>query len=346
MISMSTLLTNTLCRLNEMTNRTFILPLVVFYPTSRCNSRCISCDWWRSSGQDDLTLAEIEGLAGALPALGTRWVLLSGGEPLLRQEIFDIASLFQAQGARLWLLTSGLYLNKYAPQVARYFSRVTISLDASSAPLYRAIRGVDALTTIEAGVQRLKQLAPDLPITARATLHRANYQELPRIADKARAMQLDGVSFLAADVSSTAFGRQSPPGQPDQLLLSLEQVADFRSVVEETVATHQGDFASGFIAEQPAKLRRLPQYYAAMQGEQVFPPMACNAPWVSVVIEANGTVRPCFFHLALGNVRYKPLIEIIREDLPAFRKQLAVATNPVCQRCVCSLKVGLRSDAW
>jgi MoaA/NifB/PqqE/SkfB family radical SAM enzyme len=346
MISISSLLTNALCRLNEMTNRTFILPLVIFYPTSRCNSRCISCDWWRSSGQDDLTLAEIESLAGALPGLGTRWVLLSGGEPLLRQEIFDIASLFQAQGVKLWLLTSGLYLNKYASQVARHFSRVTLSLDASSAPTYRAIRGVDGLTTIEAGVQRLKQLAPDLPVTARATLHRANYRELPRIADKARAMQLDGVSFLAADVSSTAFGRQSPPGRLDHLLLSLEQVADFRSVVEETAATHPEDFASGFIAEQPAKLRRLPQYYAAIQGEQIFPPVTCNAPWVSVVIEANGAVRPCFFHRALGNVRHKPLTEIIREDLPAFRKQLAVATNPVCQRCVCSLKVGLRSDVW
>ena len=33
-------------RLSEATNRTFVLPLVIFYPTSRCNSRCMSCDWW------------------------------------------------------------------------------------------------------------------------------------------------------------------------------------------------------------------------------------------------------------------------------------------------------------
>ena len=46
----STLRTAMLVRLTEVTNRTFVLPLVVFYPTSRCNSRCVSCDWWKASG--------------------------------------------------------------------------------------------------------------------------------------------------------------------------------------------------------------------------------------------------------------------------------------------------------
>lgn len=346
MIPLSSLFTNALCRANEITNHTFILPLLIFYPTSRCNSRCISCDWWKSTGEDDLTLDEIESLATSLPMLGTRVVLLSGGEPLLREDVFDIARLFRAQGAKLWLLTSGLFLNKYTREVVRHFNRVTISLDASSAELYRAVRGVDALATVEAGVRQLKALAPDLPITARATLHRANYRELPHIVDKAMRMHLDGVSFLAADVSSTAFGRVKPPEANGNLLLSPKEVIQFRSVIEETVATHEDAFESGFIAEHPAKLRRLPQYYAAMQGDGTFPSVACNAPWVSVVVEANGTVRPCFFHQPLGNIRHKPLVEIIREDLPAFRKQLDVATNPVCQRCVCSLKVSLRSDAW
>jgi len=327
-----------LCHLNQITNRTLALPMLIFYPTSRCNSRCLSCDWWRSTGQNDLTLAEIEGLARSLPALGTRWVLLSGGEPLLRPEIFKIAGLFRAQGAKLWLLTSGLFLGKYARQVAQHFQRVTISLDASTPDRYRAVRGVDALATVEAGVRRLKSLAPDLPLTARATLHRLNYRELPHLVDKAKAMSLDGISFLAADVSSTAFGRSAPP-ENGHLLLTPEEVAEFRALVEETATTHRSDFESRFIAEHPAKLRRLPQYYAAMAGKGDLPPVACNAPWVSVVVEADGTVRPCFFHQPLGNVRHKPLPRIVREELPAFREQLRVATNPVCRRCVCSLKV-------
>jgi Fe-coproporphyrin III synthase len=76
--------TSVLVRLGEWTNRTFVLPVVVFFPTSRCNSRCVSCDWWKCSGAGDLSLEEIETVADALPALGTRMVLFSGGEPLLR----------------------------------------------------------------------------------------------------------------------------------------------------------------------------------------------------------------------------------------------------------------------
>ena len=83
-----------------MTNRTFVLPLLIFYPTSRCNSRCVSCDWWKQSGADDLTLDEIARLAAALPALGTRMVVFSGGEPLLRPEVFDAAQLFRERGHR------------------------------------------------------------------------------------------------------------------------------------------------------------------------------------------------------------------------------------------------------
>src|SRR5881392_1710486 len=99
----STLATATLVRLGEVTNRTFVLPLLIFYPTGRCNSRCVSCDWWKQSGADDLALDEIASLAAALPALGTRMVVFSGGEPLLRPEVFEAARLFRDRGLVLHL---------------------------------------------------------------------------------------------------------------------------------------------------------------------------------------------------------------------------------------------------
>src|SRR5438105_4422035 len=90
----SAITTATLVRLGRMTNRTYVLPLVIFFPTSRCNSRCISCDWWKQNGADDLSLEEIRALARALRPLGTRVVVFSGGEPLLRPEVFDAADAF------------------------------------------------------------------------------------------------------------------------------------------------------------------------------------------------------------------------------------------------------------
>ena len=344
-------LLNLRIRASEITHRTFILPLLIFYPTGRCNSRCLSCEWWKSTGEGELSFEEIDSMSRALHALGTRVVALSGGEPLLRPDVFAIASLFRREQVRVELLTSGVLLHRHIEKVAAAFDRITLSLDAASPELYREIRGVDALGVIEASVERLRRAAPELPITARATIHRANFREMPRLVRKAREMKLDGISFLAADRSSTAFGRQgappAPPAPPahDELILEAGEVREFRSIIEATIEAFGHELRSGFIAESPAKLRGLADYYSALHGQRPFPAITCNAPWISAVIEANGGVRPCFFHEPIGNVRKTPLIRILRENLPAFRRKLDVSSNPVCTRCVCSIKVGWGGSA-
>jgi Fe-coproporphyrin III synthase len=370
-VERSALATAMFVRLGEAVNRTFVLPLLVFYPTSRCNSRCLSCDWWKHSGEDDLTVDEIGRVAAALPSLGTRVVAFSGGEPLVRPDVFEAASMFRARGMTLQLLTSGVLLERSAERVAEHFSRVFVSLDAATDALYEDVRGINALATVGRGIARLRRVAPSVPVMARATLHRANFRELPRLIDHAKAIGLDGISFLAADVSSGAFGRgptrvegiargelvepraRARPSTgsgravlASSLALTLDEVAEFKAIVERTFALYEADFESGFVAESPAKLRRLPQYYAALAGAGPFPPVRCNAPWVSVVLEADGAVRPCFFHPAVGNIRRTPLADLVRRDLRAFRSTLDMDSDPTCGRCVCSLNAGWRRTPW
>lgn len=342
----ASLATATLVRLGEISNRTLVLPLVVYYPTSRCNSRCISCDWWRQTGAGDLSLEEIDDLAAAMARLGTQLVVFSGGEPLLRPEVFEAARRFRSRGITLHLLTSGILLERFAARVAEQFARVCVSLDAADEPLYERIRGVAALHTVERGIAAVRRLASEIPITARSTIQRENFRELPRLIDHAKALGLDGISFLPADVSSTsAFGRDGMPN-PEVLALDHDDIDDLEATIERTLVTHADLFASGFVAESPDKLRRLPRYYRALAGDGAFPPVDCNAPWVSVVVEADGTVRPCFFHEAIGNVRETPLESIVTDNLRAFRRAFRVGRNPVCERCVCSLRTGWRSAPW
>ncbi|HJZ78382.1 MAG TPA: radical SAM protein [Vicinamibacterales bacterium] len=339
------LTTSTLVRLGRITNRTFVLPLLILFPTGRCNSRCVTCDWWKQSGADDLTIDEIRGLARALPPLGTRVVVFSGGEPLLRPEVFDAADAFLARDITLHLLTSGVLLERFADRVGRRFSRVCVSLDATTEALYEQIRGVNALGTVARGVARLRREAPGVPITGRATLHRANFRELPRLIDHARQIGLDAISFLPADLSSHAFGRETVP-DAQALALDADEVVEFTRIVDRTIAAYASDFESGFVSESADKLRRLPRYYAALRGDAPFPTVSCTAPWVSVVVEANGSVRPCFFHEPVGNIRQAPLETIVGDNLRRFRDRLDIGANPVCVRCVCSLNTSWRSAPW
>lgn len=341
MTTLDALRTSLLIRMSEAFNYTFALPVVVFHPTSRCHSRCLSCDCWRNSGAGDLSLAESDAVAASLPELGTRLVVFSGGEPLLRPEVFEMATCFVDRGLALHLLTSGVLLERCADEVARYFQRVVVSLDAPTEATYLAIRGVNALAVVGRGVARLRAAAPAVLVTARATLSRQNFRLLPELIAYARTMALDGISILPVDVTSLAFGRAWPI-DPAPLMLDAGEVAELEAIVERTVVERRDDFASGFVAETPDKLRELPRYFAALRGAAPFPPVTCNLPWMSVVVEADGTVRPCLFHERIGNVRQQPLATIVRERLSVFRATLDVANNPVCRRCVCSSRTGWR----
>ncbi len=211
----SRLITNALVQLNVRTNRTWTLPILLYAPTSRCNSRCVSCDFWKTDGANDLRRDEVAALCAELGELRTKLVVFTGGEPLVREDVFDLADLFRARGVALHLLTSGLALEKHAAAVADHFDAVTISLDGHTPELYRRVRGVDGLEAVERGVRKLKQLRPSLPIHARSTLHKRNFRALPALIDKAASMGLNQISFLAADVSSESFARRGLPVAPN-----------------------------------------------------------------------------------------------------------------------------------
>jgi MoaA/NifB/PqqE/SkfB family radical SAM enzyme len=346
--SAANLRANALVKLGELTGKTHALPLVLFAPTARCNSRCVSCDWWRADGAGDLSLPEIDALAADLERAGTRVVVLTGGEPLVRADVMAVADRFRARGISLELLTSGLALARHAGDVAARFQAVTVSLDGHTPALYREIRGVDGLDAVVAGVRKLRAAAPRIAITARATIHRHNFRHLPDLIAKSRAMGLDAISFLAADVTTDAFNRR--PGLPQvaesRLLLDAEEVEELAAIVESTIHAHGDAIREGRIAQDAAGLRRLVGHYRAHLGQGPFVAPPCNAPWASLFIEADGDVRPCFFHPAVGNLRTRRLPELLAEAMPAFRAGLDVATNPTCTRCVCSLKVGLRTKLW
>ena len=326
-------------------NRTWTLPIAVVCPTGRCNSRCVSCAWWATTGEHEMSVREFDELASALRDMGTRLAVFSGGEPLLRDDLWTIAETFRRRGIVLHLLTSGLALKRDAANVAEYFSRVIVSLDGADPEQYRAIRGVDGFAAVAAGVGALRSIDSSIRITARATLHRANFRHLIRIVDAALHIGVQQVSFLAADLGSSAFGPRDKEALA-ALPLSSDDVREFRGLVERCVVDRSAEFATGFIAESPGRLRRLPQYYAAHLGEGPYPANRCNAPSVSVVVEADGTVRPCFFHRPVGNLRKNSLDEIVSRDLAAFRASWRPASDVICERCVCTLNLGWGPPPW
>ena len=122
------------------------------------------------------------------------------------------------------------------------------------------------------------------------------------------------------------------------MLLNRAEVIALEEEIELLIQTHQQDIELGFITEGNVKLRRIgTRFRERIEGTPSKAPI-CNAPWVSAVIEDDGSVRPCFFHPPIGNANQLTLEEAINSEAAlTFRSRLDIASNPTCQRCVCSL---------
>jgi Fe-coproporphyrin III synthase len=311
------------------------LPLVTLYLTERCNSRCVTCDYWRH-GREDMSLAKVARLVPDLTRLGTRVALISGGEPLLNPDWPQIAHLLQESGIRLWLLTSGLSLAKHASRVAALFDAVTVSLDGTNSATYCAIRGLDAFDKVCAGISAA--VAAGSKVGLRVTLQRGNYRELPDFVALAHTLGVQHISFLAVDVANPhAFGRSD--GCSDNLALRSEDLPVLSQLITQLTQQRRVDFESGFIAESPLKLRRLQQYFAAILGRADYPPVRCNAPEFSAVVGVKGTAQPCFFISGpAGQFAEHGLESLLNGDaMTALRESIRVGERAECARCVCSL---------
>ncbi|MFI5155570.1 MAG: SPASM domain-containing protein [Chitinophagales bacterium] len=310
-------------------------------PHSACNCQCVMCDIWKGNKQlKQLGEEDIRGLLETLKKFHTREVVMSGGEAILNQNFFLFCEILKAQGIHVVLLSTGLTLERHAKSLLKWTSEIIVSLDGDEA-CHDRIRNIPgAFKKLKKGVQTINMLDPHFRITGRSVIHRSNFRYWASIVSAAKEIGLRQISFLPADVSSQAFNRPEPWNveRQHEIMLGMDDLDELLSVIQQLEILNAKDFESGFIAESPEKLHKIHEYYGAFYGLNPFPFKKCNAPWVSTVVEADGTVRPCFFHDAIGNIRSQSLESILNsENAVSFRRNLDMKTNSTCTHCVCSL---------
>ena len=284
--------------------------------------RTYCCDIWKRTNAREISEAELARHLDDIVALGVEHVVFTGGEPLMHSDLFRLAALLRSRGMRITLLSTGLLLARDAARIVESIDEVIVSLDGPR-EVHDAIRRVPgAFDRLAEGVRAIHRAC------GRCTVQARNAAHLRETVEAARSIGLRSLSFLAADLDSTAFDR--PFAWPDSRKNAVAPgLPELQQEMESLIAEYPDD---GFIVESPAKLRRIVQHYRAPTAPR------CNAPWVSAVWEANGDVRPCFFHPPIGNTLNGTLAQIVNGPAAvAFRVHLNVAENPVCRRCVCSL---------
>jgi MoaA/NifB/PqqE/SkfB family radical SAM enzyme len=314
------------------------LPILILSPHSRCNCRCVMCDIWKVTDAEEISARDLERHAASLDEMGVEWAIFSGGEPLMHSDLFRLCDIMRRRNIRVTVLSTGLLLERHAQAIVANVDDVIVSLDGPREVHNRIRRVPGAFEKLAQGVQSIRALRPNFPITARCTIQRLNHAHLLATIAEARGLGLNGISFLAADLTTTAFNRPSGWTLDRQMSVGLDrtEISALESEIESIVRENE---CRSFVAESPEKLRKIVRHFRAHLGDVEPVAPVCNAPWVSVVVESDGVVRPCFFHRPIGKIDgITNLMDVINSpEARRFRIGLDVASDAICRRCVCSL---------
>lgn len=160
------------------------LRLLAWETTRRCNLSCVHC---RAGAEDEdypgeLTTAQGEELLTDLAAMGSPVIIMTGGEPLLREDIFHLARFGHELGLRMVMAVNGTLLT---PEIALKLKdagiqRLSISIDGPDAASHDVFRGQDhAFSGALAGMEAAKKAGLEFQINT--TVTRGNLSQIPQI---------------------------------------------------------------------------------------------------------------------------------------------------------------------
>jgi MoaA/NifB/PqqE/SkfB family radical SAM enzyme len=169
------------------------LQTIIFFVTSKCNSRCIGCFNWEDLNQnDDLSLEEILKTARKLPKI--KHILFSGGEPTLREDLPEICKIFLDNNKirSISIPTNGLMPKKISKIVGEILQKnpslligLHFSLDGleKTHDYLRGIKGnfMKVKETINE-INKLKKKYPNqIDTSINTVISNKNYQEIPKL---------------------------------------------------------------------------------------------------------------------------------------------------------------------
>jgi len=310
------------------------LRLLAWEVTRRCNLACLHCRAAAGLGPypGELTTAEGLALLDDLAAMGQVVVILTGGEPLLREDIYDLTAHGAKLGLRMVMAVNGTLLT---PAIAARLKeagiqRLSISLDGADAASHDHLRAVEgAYAGALAGVAACRESG--LPFQINTTVTRSNLKELPAIYEL--AIKLGAAALHVFVLVPTGRGELirdqllSPQEYEETLRWLLDRQQEGRLFIKPTCA---------------------PQYYrlwrqdAQARGEKITPAThgleamtkGCLGGQGFAFVSYRGEVQPCgYLELMAGNLRETPLKEIWAES-PLFQQLRAVDDyRGKCHRC-------------
>ena len=293
------------------------LRTLILFVTNRCNLKCYFCcykDSLNSTG--DMPLQTFEKMAKSIPRLKS--LLISGGEPFLREDLFDIISLFiQHCGVRfISIPNNGFFTDRIVSMTREFlkkekhaFLTLLFSIDGF-AETHDAVRGMKgsherAMTSVREMI-KLRNEFSNVRVTLTTVACKENKDQLLEWA------QFVHKTFPTLDYHNLELSRVGMPH-----IDAIPNIREINSKFKEAYGSiskyynlekkdnHVYPFFSDKIARLLTRsfdLLRMDIYEKLVNKSQDWP-FPCLAGRTIAVVDANGDFRACELRKVLLNLK-------------------------------------------
>jgi len=264
-------------------------PLTLLLLINRgCNLRCTFCDLWEDPQQ--MSVDRCRSLLDEAAAIGTKTLVITGGEPFIHKGLFEVVAEARARGMGVNITTNGtLVERRWVELVASGVDSLSISVDGLS-EVHDTLRGQPGChgRTWKA-LERLRRDGR-VGLSIYFVVTRANVHQLVEVYEQARALGV-GFDFW-------------PVNDAEELYLVTEEHQRLYREAVEHIARTDAD-----VARQRHFYEQGLAYHAGEAG-----PVRCLGLVDQYGITFDGDLLPCCVWggdgLRVGNVFETPLSEL------------------------------------
>jgi radical SAM protein with 4Fe4S-binding SPASM domain len=275
--------------------------LVDWAITGRCNLSCRHC---RGFPREELSPERARRLTGEIAALKPGWVIIEGGEPLLRSDLFELLSRLREGGLEVHLISNGMLITpEIVTRLEELGVRVMVSIDGATRETYEGVRGGASFEQVLDSARKYARAG--LLEAINFTILRANYPEIPALFRLARSLGAPKINLIGlkpcADYAAELL---SPREYEEAIRLTC------RAAQETGVEFFFDEPFFWAVVKELGLSARLPSEGA---GIVVAADSAC-AFGDYIFIEADGGVKPCSYaSMVVASVRDRSLVGIWEE---------------------------------
>ena len=289
--------------------------------TRRCNLNCVHC---RSSsgleikGHPDFSLTEARRVLDDIHSYASPVVVLSGGEPLLREDVFDIADHGTGLGLRMCMATNGTLVTEETCRNIKEtgIKMVSLSLDGASAAVHDDFRNQPGAFTGTMNAIRLFN-EYKIPFLINSSFTQRNKEEAPRLHELVK--KLGATAWYLFMIVPTGRGEEImaeliPESEYEEMLNWHYEMEKEESdlLVRPTCAPQYYRIVLQRAREEGEKFKRRTLKFSTGGSK------GCLAGQLICLIDVDGNVLPCsYFPKAAGNIRKQPFAKIW-EEAPLF----------------------------